>query len=220
MKLLLLLSRVSRVRLCATPEMAAHQAPPSLGFSRQEHWSGLPFPTPTQESEKWKWSRSVMSNPQRPHGLQPYRLLRPWDLPGKSTGVGCHCLLSWRSILIHLSSFSTVTQSCLSLYDPWTAACQASLSITNSQNLLKLMSIESMMPSSHLILCCPLLLLPPIPPSIRVFSNESILCMRWPKYWSFSFSISPSNIHRQILPMCCQVQNLGVFTYRHISATW
>ena len=76
---------------------------------------------------------------------------------------------------------------------PRTAACQASLSITNSQSLLKLMSIKSVMPSSHLILCCPLLLLPPIPPSIRVFSNESTLHMRWPKYWSFSFNISPSN---------------------------
>ena len=69
------------------------------------------------------------------------------------------------------------------------------LSITNSQSSPKLMSIESVMPSSHLILCRPLLLLPPIPPSIRVFSNESTLCMRWPKYWSFSFSISPSNEH-------------------------
>ena len=78
---------------------------------------------------------------------------------------------------------------------PWFAARQASLSITNSQSLLKLMSIESVLPSSHLILCHPLLLLPPIPPSIRVFSNELILCMRWPKYWSLSFSISPSNEH-------------------------
>ena len=91
--LLLLLSRFSRVRLCATPETAAHQAPPSLGFSRQEHWSGLPFPSPMHESEKWKWSRAVVSNSSRPHGLQPTRLLRPWDFPGKSTGVGCHCLL-------------------------------------------------------------------------------------------------------------------------------
>ena len=91
--LLLLLSLFSRVQLCATPQTAAHQAPPSLGFSRQEHWSGLPFPPPTHESEKWKWSRSVVSDPQRPHGLQPSRLLRPWDFPGKSTGVGCHCLL-------------------------------------------------------------------------------------------------------------------------------
>ena len=78
---------------------------------------------------------------------------------------------------------------------PWTAARRASLSITNSRSLLKSMSIESVMPSSHLILCRPLLLLPPIPPSIRVFSNESTLLMRWPKYWSLSFSISPSNEH-------------------------
>ena len=73
--------------------MAAHYGPLSLGFSRQEHWSGLPFPSPMHEGEKWKWSRSVMSNSSWPHGLQPTRLLRPWDFPGKSTGVGCHCLL-------------------------------------------------------------------------------------------------------------------------------
>ena len=77
----------------------------------------------------------------------------------------------------------------------WTAEWEASLSITNSRSLLKLMSIESVIPSRRLILCCPLLLLSPIPPSIRVFSNESTLHMRWPKYWSFSFSISPSNEH-------------------------
>ena len=76
---------------------------------------------------------------------------------------------------------------------PWTAASQASLSITNSQSLPKFMSIESVMPSNHLILCCPLLLLPSIFPSIRVFSNELVLRMRWPEYWSFSFGISPSN---------------------------
>ena len=76
---------------------------------------------------------------------------------------------------------------------PWTIAHQASLSITNSWNLLKLMSIELAMLSNHLIVCCPLLLLPSIFPSIRVLSNESALCIRWPKYWSFSFSISPSN---------------------------
>ena len=75
---------------------------------------------------------------------------------------------------------------------PWNAACQASLSITNSQSSFKLTSIESVIPSNHLILCHPLLLLPPIPPSIRVFSNESTLCMRWPKYWTFSLSIIPS----------------------------
>ena len=91
--LLLLLRHFSCVRLCATPEMAAHEAPPSLGFSRQEHWSGLPFSSPAHESEKWKWSRTVVSGSQRPHGLQPTRLLRPWHFPGKSTGVRCHCLL-------------------------------------------------------------------------------------------------------------------------------
>ena len=91
--LLLQLSRFSCARLCVTPQTAAHQAPLSLGFSRQEHWSGLPFPSPMHESEKWKWSRSVLSNSKQPHGLQPTRLLRPWDSPGKSTGVGCHCLL-------------------------------------------------------------------------------------------------------------------------------
>ena len=78
---------------------------------------------------------------------------------------------------------------------PWTTACQASLSITNSRSLPKLMSTESVMPLNHLILCRPLLLLTPIPPSIRVFSDESALRIRWPKYWSFSFNISPSNEH-------------------------
>ena len=76
---------------------------------------------------------------------------------------------------------------------PWTAACQASLSITNARSLLKLMPIESVMPSNHLVLCCPLLLPPSSFPSIRVFSDESVLHVRWPKCWSFSFSISPSN---------------------------
>ena len=96
-----------------------------------------------------------------------------------------------------LFTFSSVQLlSCVRFFGtPWTAAHQASLSITNSRSLLKLMSIESVMPSSHLILCCPLLLLPPIPPTIRVSSNESTLRMRWPKYWSFSFSIIPSKEH-------------------------
>ena len=88
--------------------------------------------------------------------------------------------------------FSSVAQSCLTLCDPMDCSTQASLSITNSWSLLQLMSIEAVMPSSHLILCRPLLLLPPIPLSIKVFFNESTLHMRWPKYWSFSFSIIPS----------------------------
>ena len=92
-------------------------------------------------------------------------------------------------------SYSSVqTLSCVQLFvTPWSAARQASLSITNSQSLLKLMPIESEMPSNHLVLCHPLLLLPSIFPSIRVFSSESALCIRWPKYWSSSFSISPFN---------------------------
>ena len=96
-------------------------------------------------------------------------------------------MFDWRS-RGHSVQFSSVAQS---RPTPWTAACQASLSITNSQSLLKFMSIESVMPSNHLILCCPLLLLLSVFPSIRVFSNESVLHIRWPKY--YSFSISPSN---------------------------
>ena len=96
--------------------------------------------------------------------------------------------------VIQFSSVQSLSQVRL-FATPWIIAHQASLSITNSWSLLKLMSIESVMPSSHLILCRPLLLLPPIPPSIEVFSNESTLGMRWPKYCSFSFSISPSKEH-------------------------
>ena len=107
----------------------------------------------------------------------------------------------WNVSLYFLPLRSCFSQSVQSLSRvrlfaaPWITARQASLSITNSRSLPKPMSIESVMPSSHLILCRPLLLLPPIPPSIRVFSNESTLCTRWPKYWSFSFSISPSSEH-------------------------
>ena len=110
------------------------------------------------------------------------------------------CLTLWSDknmLWLTLHQFSSVQSlSRVWLFEsPWIAACQASLSITNSRSLPKLMSIKSVMPSSHLILCCPLLLLPAIRPNIRVFSNESTLCMRWPKYWSFSFSINPSNEH-------------------------
>ena len=101
----------------------------------------------------------------------------------KPIADSCWCLFS-----------SVQSLSCVRLFvTPWTAACQASLSTTNSQSSLRLMSIESLMPSNHLILCHPLLLLPSIFPSIRVFSNKSVLCIRWPKYWSFRFNISPSN---------------------------
>ena len=102
--------------------MAAHQAPLSLGFSRPEHWSGLPFPSPMHESEKWKWSCSVMSNPQQSHGLQPTRLLCPYDFPGKSTGVGCHCLLYNEILLLLLLSCFSRVRLCAT---PQTAAHQA-----------------------------------------------------------------------------------------------
>ena len=107
----------------------------------------------------------------------------------------CLCHL-W---FISFSSFQSL--SCVWSATAWTAAHQASLSITNSQGLLKLMSIESVIPSNHLILCRPLLLLPSIYPSIRVFSNESVLLIRWPKYWSFSFSISFSSEYSGLISL-------------------
>ena len=119
-----------------------------------------------------------------------------WDVgqfPPKSGG----CIFSIQlSRLYLITSHSSVQLSRSVVFDsstPWTAAHQASVSITNSRSLFKLMSIKSVMPSNHLILCCSLLLLPSICPSIRVFSSESVLHIRWPKYWSFSFNISPSN---------------------------
>ena len=139
--MLLRLSHFSRVQLCATPWTAAYQAPPSMGFSRQEYWSGLPLPSPISKYQ-----------------------------------------------------FSSVAQSCLTLCDPMNCNTPGPPSITNSQSSLKLTSIESVMPSSHRILCRPLLL-PSMFPSIRLFSNESALRLRWAKYWSFSFNISPSNEH-------------------------
>ena len=103
-------------------------------------------------------------------------------------------MMLWQNYSVQFSSVQSLSRVRL-LATPWIAARQASLSITNSWSLLKLMPLDSVMPSSHLILCHPLLLLPSIPPSIRVFSTESTLHMRWPKYWSFNFSISPSNEH-------------------------
>ena len=147
------LSCFSSVQLFATPWMVTCQAPLSMGFPRQESWSGLPCPP-------------------------------PGDLPDPEISS---VQFSSVQLLRHVRLFVT----------PWTEAHQAFLSITNSRSLLKLMSIESVMPSNHLILCRPLLLLPSIFPSIRgnqgKLSNESVLCIRWSKYWSFSFSNSPSN---------------------------
>ena len=124
---LLLLSRISHVQLCATTQTAAHQAPLYLGFSRQEHWSGLPFPSPMHESEKWKWSRSVVSNSSRPYGLQFTRLLRPWGFPGKSTGVGCHCLLQCVKVksLYSLGVYKCLLYQAYTRTDKWTNQTQS-----------------------------------------------------------------------------------------------
>ena len=115
-----------------------------------------------------------------------------WDVVTSDLCLIWGC--SRKLLVLHFAFSSVQSLSCVRLFaTPRMAARQASLSITNSRSSPKLTSIKSVMPSSHLIFCRPLFLLPPIPPCIRVFSNESTLCMRWPKYWSFSLSISPSN---------------------------
>ena len=113
-------------------------------------------------------------------------------------GTCLEASFAWHTHYFCFSSVQSLSHVQL-FVTPWTAAHQASMSITNSRSLLKLRSIKSMIPSNHLILCHPLLLLPPIPPSIRVFSNESLLRIRWPKYWSFSLSISPSNEYSRMI---------------------
>ena len=106
--------------------------------------------------------------------------------------IYCINNINYNNFVLHFSSVQSFSRVRL-FVTPWTAACQVSLSITNSQSIPKPMSIELVMPSNHLILCRRLLLMPLVFPSIRVFSSESVLCIRWPKYWSFSFNISPSN---------------------------
>ena len=120
-------------------------------------------------------------------------------------------------LFVYLSSVQSISRVWL-FATPWTSACQAFLSITNSRSLLKLMSIESVIPSNHRMLYCPLLLLPSIFPSIRVFSNESVLHIRWPQYWGFRFSISPSSKHLGLISFrmdwlehhhLCQFKNIN-----------
>ena len=170
--------------------MADHQAPPSLGFSRQEHWSGLPLPSPMHESEKW--SRSVaqscptLSNPtdcslpgSSVHGIFQARVLE-WGAIAFSIYLLGHVFIyMYAHSFICPPFFNHILQLHPTLCD--TMACQASLSITNSWSLLKLMSIKSVMPSNHIIPCPSLLLLPSVFPSIRIFSSESNLHIRWPK---------------------------------------
>ena len=126
--------------------MAAHQASPSLGFSRQEHWSGLPFPSPVHETEKWKWSCSVVSDSSRPHGLQPTRILHPWDFPGKSTGVGCHCLLQVYSIVYH--NFKG--------YIPFVVLKYCLYSLYYTIHPCYLFYTQQFVPLNHLSLSCPI----------------------------------------------------------------
>ena len=170
-------------------QTVARQPPLFLGFSRQEYWSEQPFS-----------SRGNLPDP----GIEPGSPALLVDyLPSEPPGNEAHLTLR-RAIWFSQSTnsniqFSSVAQVCLTLCNPWTVARQASLSIANSQSLLKLMSIESVMSSNHVILSHPLLLLPSIFPSIRVFSNESVLCTRWPKYRSFSFIISPSNEYSGVI---------------------
>ena len=158
----------SRVRLIGTSWSVACQVPLSMGF----FWTGLRFPSPTDLPD----AGIKPASPALAGGFFTPEAL------GKPKGF-----FQFSSVqsLSHIQLFVTL----------WTAAYQASLSITNSRSPPKPMSIESVMPSNHLILCCPLLLLPSIFPSIRVFSNESALLIRWPKYWSFTLNISPSNEH-------------------------
>ena len=139
-----------------------------MEFSREEYWNGLPFPSPVDLPEPG----IEPGSPALQTDLLPLRLL------------GCPTS--------HSVHFSSVAHLCPTLCTLWTAPQQASLSIANSW-ILKIRSIESDMPSNHLIPCHPLLLLPSILPNIRVFSDESALHIRWPKYWNFSFNISPSN---------------------------
>ena len=150
----------------------------SLGW--EDPWKRAWQPTPVFFPEESHGQRSLVGY--NPWGSKELDMTE-WLSTAHSTGIWKWLQFSSVQSLSHVQLFAT----------PWIAAHQASLSITNSRNSLKIMSIEWVMPSSHLILCHPLLLLPPILPSIRVFSNESTLRMRWPKYWSFSFSISPSN---------------------------
>ena len=174
--------------------MAAHQAPPSLGFFRQEHWSGLPFPSPSLTTNMNKLNSSIKS-----HGMtkrikeQDPTICCLWKIHFSLKDTGRLSMKGWKKTFQADIQFSSPL-SCFQLFaTSWTAAWQASLSITNSLSLLKFMSIKLVIPSNHLIFCHTLLLPHSIFPSIRIFSNESALHIRWPKYWSLSFSISPFN---------------------------
>ena len=179
------------------------QAPLSIGFPRQEYWSGLSCPSPDLNIVNYKLvpAKSVCQRLNSNKAIchltlwwldTVLRQLLTFDTPWRQSRVESEAFCVLGKLVEQVFVVQLLT--CVQLFvTPWAAAGQTSLSFTISRSLLKLMSIKSVMPSNHLILCHPLLLLPSIFPSIRVFSNELALHMRWPKYWSFSFSISPSN---------------------------
>ena len=166
-----------------------------FGAPRESHYLLLVYQSPPARQDTWVWSLGWENTLEK--GMVIHSSILAWRIPmdrgiWQTTVHGV--TKSWTQMSVKTHTFSSVQLlSHVPLFvTPWITACQASLSITISRSSLRLRSIESVMPSSHLILCHPLLLLPTIPPSIRVFSNESGLHMRWPEYWSFSFSIIPS----------------------------
>ena len=174
---------LSHVRLLATPWTVAYQAPPYMGFSRQVYWNGLSLPSP-------KCCLGVVQ-----YGNPASTRRSPSIAHADNVGICCCC---------------SITQSCPTLRDPMDCTCQASQSFTISWSLLKLTSIESVILFNHLIFCCPLPLLPSVFPSIRVFSSDLALQIKWPKFWSFSFSISPSNEYSGLVSFRTDWYNLAV----------
>ena len=175
-----------------------------MGFSRQEYWSLLPFSSPgdlpNPGSKPGSPTRPANSLPSTPPLVNKIKWLH------KSGTLSERIAALYKKRIQHNTFVSTVQI----FVTPWTAAHQDSLSISNSESSLELMSIKSMMPSNHLILCQPLFLLPSIFPNIRVFSKESVLRIRWPTYWSFSFSISPSNEYSALISFSIDWFDLAV----------
>ena len=160
-----------------------------MEFSRQDYWSGLPFPSPEDLPNPGikLWSPALQADS------------LPIELQGSPWGHQHNCSLSCLCMYTGKYQLSSVAQSCPTLCDPMNCSTPGFPVHHHSWILLKLMTIQSVTPSNHLTLCRPLLLLPSIFPSIRVFSNESYLCIRWPMYWSFSFSISTSDEYSELI---------------------